>query len=118
MQPLRMLPRAASSVRAFSTTTPRPLAKMQLIGRLADTPEATPTSTGRELVKYALGVSAGPKDENGNRPVSWFNVSSFVEGPQRDLLLSLPKGCMLTTQNAALMRLPLTRVQNSTLRRG
>jgi len=83
----------ARSARAFSTTTPNALARMQLIGRLADTPEATPTSTGREMIRYALGVSAGPKDENtGQRGTSWFRVASFVEGPQKDLLTSLPKG--------------------------
>lgn len=91
MQSLRFqLPRAAT--RAFSTTTPRSLARMQLIGRLADQPELYPTSTGKEIVRYALGVSQGPRDETGNRPVSWFRVASFAEGPQRELLLSLPKG--------------------------
>lgn len=85
-QPLR-------AARAFSTTAPRPLAKMQLIGRLADTPELFPTASGKEIVRYALGVSSGPKDANGDRGVSWFRVASFLEdGPQRDLLLSLPKG--------------------------
>jgi hypothetical protein len=84
------LPRAGA--RAFSTTTPRSLAKMQLIGRLADTPAVNPTSTGRDVIKYAVGVSTGSKDENGNRGVSWFRVASFSEGPQKDLLLSLPKG--------------------------
>ncbi|KAF2765961.1 hypothetical protein EJ03DRAFT_279071 [Teratosphaeria nubilosa] len=104
MQSLRQtLPRAASSVRAFSTTGPRPLAKMQLIGRLADTPELTPTSTGRDLVRYALGVPAGPRGEDGNRAVSWFRVSSFAEGPQRDLLLSLPKGTQLYVEADAKM---------------
>jgi hypothetical protein len=84
------LPRAGA--RAFSTTTPRALAKMQLIGRLAETPSVNPTSTGRDVIRYALGVSTGSKDENGNRGVSWFKVASFSEGPQKDLLLSLPKG--------------------------
>lgn len=92
MQSLRSLPRAASAARAFSTTTPRHLAKMQLIGRLADQPELMPTSTGRELIRYSLGVSSTQRDENGNRATSWFKVASFVEGAQRDLLLSLPKG--------------------------
>lgn len=78
--------------RAFSTTTPRSLARMQLIGRLADQPELTPTSTGREISRFSLGVGTGARDETGNRPVSWFNIASFMEGPQRDLLLSLPKG--------------------------
>jgi hypothetical protein len=86
------LPRFAASARAFSTTTPRPLAKMSLIGRLADQAEVTPTSTGTEITKFALGVSTGRKDENGNRGVSWFRIASFIDGPQRDLLCSLPKG--------------------------
>lgn len=95
MQTFRQLPRAASAARLFSTTTPRSLARMQLIGRLADTPVAQATSTGRELVRYTLGVPAGPKDEEGHRPVSWFRISNFVgegQARQRDLLLSLPKG--------------------------
>lgn len=90
MQSLRSL--ARTSTRAFSTSAPRPLAKLQLIGRLADSPEVLPTSTGRELIKFSMGVSQGRRDEEGNRSVSWFEIASFVEGPQRDLLLSLPKG--------------------------
>ena len=78
--------------RAFSTTTPRSLARMQLIGRLADQPELEHTSTGREISRFALGVSTGPRDEAGNRGVSGFKIATFIEGPQRDLLLSLPKG--------------------------
>jgi len=93
MQSIRAaLPRAGSSLRAFSTTTPRSLARMQLIGRMADQAELNPTSTGREITRFALGVSSGPKDEQGNRQTSWYKVASFVEGPQRDLLLELPKG--------------------------
>ncbi|RYF57633.1 MAG: hypothetical protein EOO39_35205 [Cytophagaceae bacterium] len=46
----------------------------------------------RDVIKYAVGVSTGSKDENGNRAVSWFRVASFSEGAQKDLLLSLPKG--------------------------
>jgi hypothetical protein len=90
MQSIRQqMPRA---IRAFSTSAPRPLAKMQLIGRLAAPAEATPTSTGREVIKYAIGVSQGGKNENGERAVSWFRIASFAEGAQKDLLLSLPKG--------------------------
>lgn len=91
MQSLRTtLPRAGA--RAFSTSAPRPLARMQLLGRLADQPELTPTSTGREITKFAIGVSSGPRDEQGNRAVSWYRVASFAEGPQRDLLLGMEKG--------------------------
>lgn len=81
-----------ASVRAFSTTTPRPLARMQIIGRLADQPELTPTSTGREITKFAVGVSSGPRDEQGNRAVSWYRVASFAEGPGREVLLGMEKG--------------------------
>lgn len=84
--------RAASASRAFSTTRPSQLARMQLIGRLADQPESISTSTGRDMVRYALGVSTGAKDESGNRSTSWFRIASFAEGPGKDLLLSLPKG--------------------------
>ncbi|KAM3418054.1 Single-stranded DNA-binding protein [Cercospora zeina] len=101
MQSLRFqIPRAA---RAFSTTPARPLAKMQLIGRLADVPELVNTSTGREIVKYAIGVSEGPRDEHGQRGVSWFKVASFQDGPQRDLLLSLPKGSHVYVEAEARM---------------
>ncbi|KAF2218416.1 hypothetical protein BDZ85DRAFT_253595 [Elsinoe ampelina] len=81
--------------RQFSTSTPWSLARMQLIGRLGDKPELVSTQTGRELVRYALGVSAGPKDESGNRQTSWFRVASFTDGPQKDFLLNLPKGTLL-----------------------
>lgn len=83
---------AGQATRTFSTSSPLSLARMQIIGRLADTPEATPTSTGRDVIRYSLGVGSGPRDEAGNRQTSWFRVASFTEGPQKDLLLSLPKG--------------------------
>ncbi|QIW98691.1 hypothetical protein AMS68_004209 [Peltaster fructicola] len=96
MQSLRSTSRIALTARAFSTTTARPLAKVQLIGRLADVPEVTPTSTGREVTRFALGVSHGNRDENGDRAVSWFRVSSFMErGPRRDVLTNLPKGALI-----------------------
>lgn len=88
----RSVPRALNGARAFSTSPAHSLARMQIIGRLADQPELTPTSTGREMVRYALGVKSGPKNENGERQTSWFRVASFTEGPGRDVLLNLPKG--------------------------
>ncbi|KAF2720536.1 nucleic acid-binding protein [Polychaeton citri CBS 116435] len=100
------LPRLAAStpsVRAFSTTTPRALAKMTVVGRLADTPELQATSTGRDIIRYAIGVSTGPKDENGNRQTSWFRLASFAEGGQRDYLLSLPKGSLMYVEADAKM---------------
>ncbi|KAF1346443.1 ssDNA binding protein [Delphinella strobiligena] len=95
--------RTANATRAFSTTRANALARMQLIGRLADQPELTPTSTGREMVRYAIGVSTGAKDEQGNRATSWFRVASFSEGPGRDLLLSLPKGSLIHVDAEARM---------------
>lgn len=89
---LRRLPHAsAPAIRSFSTTSTRSsFAKISIIGHLAATPEVQATSTGRELVKYAVATNSGPKD---NRTTSWWNVASFApEGAFRDILTSLPKG--------------------------
>ena len=84
------LPNAMRSARAFSTTPATRLAKITIIGRLADQPEIQPTSTGREIIKYALGTDTGFKD---NKQTSWFRITSFdQEGPRRDYLTGLPKG--------------------------
>lgn len=79
----------ASAARAFSTSSPRSIARISIIGNLADTPEVVPTQSGREIVKYAVASNSGPKD---NRQTSWFRVTSFAEGPRKDFLLTLPKG--------------------------
>ncbi|GKT88087.1 ssDNA binding protein [Colletotrichum tofieldiae] len=76
--------------RAFSTSPSHNVARITIVGNLADTPEIHPTSTGREILKYAVASNSGPKD---NRQTSWFRVTSFEpEGPRRDFLQSLPKG--------------------------
>lgn len=81
---------APRAIRAFSTTPVRPVAKITIVGNLADTPELQATSTGREILKYAVASNSGTKD---NRQTSWFRVTSFeAEGPRRDFLQSLPKG--------------------------
>lgn len=104
--PARLLPRlttltSTTTHRAFSST-PRPfLARMQLIGRLAAEPELTSTATGKELVKYAVGVSTGPRDA---RETSWFRVASFDEGARRDLLLGLQKGTLVFVDAESRMR--------------
>jgi hypothetical protein len=84
----------AFTARAFSTTSARPLAKITIIGNLADTPEVHPTSTGREVVRYAVASNSGSRE---NRKTSWFKVTSFAEGPSRDYLMNLPKGYDTTT---------------------
>lgn len=81
-------PRIAA--RAFSTTPARPLAKITIVGNLAQTPELQATSTGREILKYAVASNRGSGD---NSKTSWFRVTSFEnEGPRRDYFQSLPKG--------------------------
>lgn len=79
-------------VRAFSSTPARPVAKMTIIGSLAGPPELSATSTGREILKYAVGSSSGRGD---NQKTSWFRITCFEsEGPRRDYFQSLPKGCV------------------------
>jgi len=63
---------------------------MTIVGRLADTPELQATSTGQEILKYAVGTNSGRGE---NQKTSWFRVTSFLpEGPQRDFIASLDKG--------------------------
>lgn len=82
---------ARPAVRSFSSTSARGVARVQIIGNLADTPEVRATSTGREMIKYAVASNSGPRSD---RVTSWFNITSFVEGKARDFLLTLPKGCV------------------------
>ncbi|KAF3012985.1 ssDNA-binding protein, mitochondrial [Neopestalotiopsis sp. 37M] len=92
---------ALTARRAFSTTSPRPLAKMTIIGNLAATPELKATASGREVVEYAVASNSGPRD---NRTTSWFRVAAFEpEGPRRDYLTSLPKGSTVYVEGNAVM---------------
>lgn len=77
------------SDRTFSTTPARSLARMTLIGRLAAEPELTATSTGKDVLRYAVGTTHNTKD---GPQTSWFRVASFDEGPRRDFVAGLPKG--------------------------
>ncbi|KAL2754641.1 hypothetical protein ACRALDRAFT_2048894 [Sodiomyces alcalophilus JCM 7366] len=92
-------PRTAA--RSFSTTSPRGVARITIIGNLADTPELQATSTGHEVLKYAVASNSGPRD---NRQTSWFRVASFEgQGPRRDYLQSLPKGTLVYVEGDASM---------------
>ncbi|KAG5985025.1 hypothetical protein E4U55_001961 [Claviceps digitariae] len=91
---------SAGAARSFSTSSPRSTARMTIVGNLADTPEVQATSTGREIIKYAVASNSGPKD---NRQTSWFRVASFAEGPRRDYLLGLTKGTMVLVEGDATM---------------
>ncbi|KAF9894065.1 ssDNA-binding protein, mitochondrial [Aspergillus nanangensis] len=96
------VPRAGLSARSFSSSASRSVARMIITGRLAAEPELQATSTGQSLVKYAVGSSYGPRD---NQKTSWFRIASFApEGAQRDYLLSLPKGTLVYVEGDASMR--------------
>ncbi|RDL40637.1 uncharacterized protein BP5553_00616 [Venustampulla echinocandica] len=86
---------ATTTARSFSTSASRPasFAKITIVGRLGDVPELQATSTGKELLKYNVGTSSGPKD---NQQTNWFRVASFLpEGPQRDYIAGLEKGTLV-----------------------
>ncbi|KAK3302074.1 ssDNA binding protein [Chaetomium strumarium] len=91
----RAVARPATAARSFSTTSPRPVARITIIGNLADVPETRASSTGREYIRYAVASNSGPRD---NRKTSWFQVSSFVEGVQKDFIASLPKGTLVLVE--------------------
>jgi Single-strand binding protein family len=82
------------SARAFSTSSrTSTFAKITLIGRLGDSPEVVPTSTGTEILRYNVATNSGPRD---NPKTSWFRVTSFTpEGSQRDFIAGLEKGYVL-----------------------
>ncbi|KAG6115498.1 hypothetical protein E4U14_000834 [Claviceps sp. LM454 group G7] len=92
---------SAGAARSFSTSTPRSIARISIIGNLADTPEVVTTSTGKEMIKYAVASNHGTKD---NRQTSWFKITNFVEGPRRDHMLSLSKGTLVFVEGEASLR--------------
>ncbi|KAG5952300.1 hypothetical protein E4U53_001192 [Claviceps sorghi] len=89
---------SAGAARSFSTSSPRSVARISIIGNLADTPEVQATSSGGEVLRYAVASNSGPKD---NRQTSWFRVTSFADGPRRDFMLSLTKGTMVLVEGDA-----------------
>ncbi|KAL2022300.1 hypothetical protein VTK56DRAFT_5698 [Thermocarpiscus australiensis] len=89
----RAVSRPSTASRTFSTTASRPVARITIIGNLADTPELRASSTGREYLRYAVASNHGSGE---GRRTSWFNVRASVEeGPRRAFLQSLPKGTMV-----------------------
>ncbi|MCJ1392521.1 ssDNA-binding protein, mitochondrial [Xylographa bjoerkii] len=96
-----LLPRSLTS-RLFSTSRALPIARITIVGRLAADPELTVTSTGQEMVKYAVGTSYGPRE---NRQTSWWRVASFAkEGEGRERVLGLGKGTLVYLEGDASMR--------------
>ncbi|OTB07979.1 hypothetical protein M426DRAFT_8191 [Hypoxylon sp. CI-4A] len=97
----RAVATAPSFARSFSASARRDIAKITLVGNLAATPELKATSTGREIVEYAVASNSGPRD---NRQTSWFRVTAFLdEGPRRDFITSLPKGATVYIEGDATM---------------
>lgn len=87
---IRLASAASAAARGFSSTAQRDVARMVLTGYLGAEPELHSTSSGREIIRYSVGSSHGPRD---NRQTSWFRVASFLpEGAQRDYILGLQKG--------------------------
>lgn len=80
---------APAAARAFSTTPRASLARMTIVGRLGVAPEEITVSGDRTLVRYVIGSSYGKGED---KKTSWFRVASFVEGRQKEFLLSVPKG--------------------------
>ncbi|KAJ5182575.1 hypothetical protein N7492_000191 [Penicillium capsulatum] len=100
---LRLATVANQAARGFSSTAQRSIARMIITGRLAAEPELHATSSGQEIVRYAVGTSHGKGD---NRQTSWFRVTSFVpEGGQRDYILGLQKGTLVYLEGDASLRL-------------
>ncbi|KAI0550220.1 nucleic acid-binding protein [Xylaria curta] len=93
-------PRLLAS-RTFSASARRDIAKVTLVGNLAATPEVKATSTGREIIEYAVASNDGSRE---NKHTSWFRVATFAEeGPRRDYLTSLPKGSTVFVEGDAVM---------------
>ncbi|KAL8805490.1 MAG: hypothetical protein Q9182_001945 [Xanthomendoza sp. 2 TL-2023] len=81
------------TIRTFTSTRARPFSKITLVGRLAADPEMQPTSTGQDIIKYAVGTNSGPKD---NRQTTWWKVVAFTpEGQLRDKIMGLGKGSLI-----------------------
>lgn len=65
---------------------------MTIVGRLGVVPEEVTISGDRTLVRYVIGTSYGKGED---KKTSWFRVASFVQGGQKDFLMSVPKGSLL-----------------------
>ncbi len=74
-----LLTRTLLCPRTFSRPSSRSVAKITLVGRLADTPELIKLPSGREKINYALATSTGM---NENRKTSWWNVQVFSDNKE------------------------------------
>jgi len=81
---------ARTSSRLFSTTPASRLAKITVVGRLAATPEVITTSSGQEIIRYAVGTNHGRGEKQST---SWWKVANFPrDEQQKDRMLNLTVG--------------------------
>ncbi|KAF1915479.1 hypothetical protein BDU57DRAFT_518479 [Ampelomyces quisqualis] len=100
LRPAARASAAHACTRAFSSTRAAQLARMTVIGRLGTVPEEVSLSGDRTLVRFVLGTNYGKGER---QKTSWFRVASFVEGAQREFLMSVPKGSLLYVEADARM---------------
>ncbi|RAL02127.1 single-stranded DNA-binding protein [Aspergillus ibericus CBS 121593] len=98
---LRAASGAALSARSFSSSSSRSVARLLLTGRLAAQPELHATASGQEVVKYTIASNHGPSSK---RQTSWFRVSAFVDGSQREFITGLQQGTLLFVEGDASIR--------------
>ena len=83
--------RLASSILLHrSAQQSRGLARMTIVGRLADTPERVATASSQSVIRYALATNSGPRD---NRQTNWWKVACFSPSEKfEEVLMGLGKG--------------------------
>ncbi|GKZ30125.1 hypothetical protein AbraIFM66950_007904 [Aspergillus brasiliensis] len=92
---------AALSTRSFSSSSSRSIARIMITGRLAGQPEVQATASGQEVIRYTVASNQNSKDK---RPPSFFKVSAFSEGNQRDFITNLQTGTLVFVEGDATMR--------------
>jgi hypothetical protein len=114
---LRRAAGAPSTLRAFSTSSSRSLARISIIGNLGGPPELATAANGQEYIKYVVASNTGPA---ANRVVSWFNVTKFLDSEKRgkDFMLGLQKGYVNLPDSPSLLQhnsLPFQKTQKKPL---
>lgn len=94
------------AARAFSSTPSNALARTTIIGRLTAPPEETVTANGKQLIRYSVATSSGPKD---NEITSFFRVANFPGANTSEAavayLVGLPKGTLVHVEADTRLRL-------------
>lgn len=77
------------SIRSFSTTPARNLAKISIIGTIGSDLEKRATSAGNPFIRYSVAVN---KTVKGEKLTSWFNVACFTPSTIDFMTTYLGKG--------------------------